>query len=358
MLTHEDIQARLGGAFPDVPEQPEQLRVVLVARLQDLALQLPTGRSHIVIPDCHLLTPADARVYPQNHFMLDTELGRLCAALRDLKAARRGELTVWHIGDLFDIWRARGGRDPKTEVDGISASYAETLDALTSSPPRGCRAEILAGNHDYALHDLDEWNAARFRIVENDDRARGDVLFMHGDSFEWIERAVPQDVKAFVVRLATWVSSGRHDLGQGDADSVATVNRFLAVGDQAIGTPKAQLADAPPDAGVPGDVWNVVAANDGKPDADNKHFFEPARLLALELKNHGHDIRLVVVGHTHFARIVRGDRGDGAPFVLMDCGAWFGQCRLSPTQPWLWSAQVGVLVQDDLRIYQLGWRQP
>jgi UDP-2,3-diacylglucosamine pyrophosphatase LpxH len=358
MLTHDDIQACLATAFPADTAQPARPNVALVARLQDAALQLPTARCHIVIPDCHLLTPADARVYPNNHFMLDEELGRLCAGLRDLKAVHRGELTVWHIGDLFDIWRARGGRGPKAEVDRIAEHYATALDALLSSPPRGCRAELLAGNHDYALHNLDEWNAARFEIVENDDRTRGDVLFMHGDAFEWIERAVPQQVKAFMVRLATWVSSGRHDLDQDrdDADRVAAVNRFLATGDQPIGVPQSVLADAMPVDGAPVDLWNVVAADEGDPQAANKHFYEPARLLALELRSHGHDIRLVVVGHTHFARIVRGDRGDGVPFALLDCGAWFGQCRLSPTQPWLWSAQVGVVVGDDLRVYQLGRR--
>ena len=36
----------------------------------------------------------------------------------------------------------------------------------------------------------------------------------------------------------------------------------------------------------------------------------------------GKDVRLVIIGHTHHARIVRGTRPDGTLFVLMDCGAW------------------------------------
>jgi hypothetical protein len=67
-------------------------------------------------------------------------------------------------------------------------------------------------------------------------------------------------------------------------------------------------------------------------------------------------VRLIVIGHTHQARIVRGKRKNGERFVLMDCGAWVGLDFLSNTlDAPIANAQIGVKVGDDLRIYQLGY---
>jgi hypothetical protein len=63
----------------------------------------------------------------------------------------------------------------------------------------------------------------------------------------------------------------------------------------------------------------------------------------------------VVIAHSHWARLLTGDRGDGKQLILMDCGAWFARCRLARDADWIWSAQIGVLLDDDLRIYQMGW---
>ena len=40
--------------------------------------------------------------------------------------------------------------------------------------------------------------------------------------------------------------------------------------------------------------------------------------------------------------------------VLMDCGAWFGKCKFGAAGADLWAQQIGVLAENDLRIYQLG----
>jgi len=358
MLTHDEVLESLHNLFPSNPNHPEGGGVTLVARYNNANVQLPSRRTHIFIPDCHLLNQEDAGAYPKYHFVQDVDLRSFLDGLRQLKAGRRGELIVWHLGDLFDVWRARGGRSAKEEVDEIAAQYGPIIDLLMSPPPGGCRAEVLAGNHDYVLHTLQEWRAPRFRIISDDDPAGGDALVLHGDVFSWVERTFPDDLQAAAVRLATWVSSGEHRLHQEDRDIVAAVNRNLKTGDQTIGMAKAQLFGGRPPAGIGVDAAiNVIDGDRGNENAPNKEFYAVAKALALELKKHGHNIRVVVIGHTHWARLVAGDRGDGDPFVLMDCGAWFGQCRLGSGEPWIWSAQIGVMIQDDLRLYQLGWRE-
>lgn len=357
MISHDEFRRRLLGIFPSNPKQPQDRGVALVARLQNAQLQLPGRRAHIFIPDLHLLNQEDAKAYPKYHFVQDADLRLFLKKLSTMKRRKRGELAVWHLGDLFDVWRARGGRGPKEEVDEIAADHSEILGLLVDPPPRGCRAEILAGNHDYVLHALQEWRAPRFYIISNEDRGGGDVLVLHGDVFSWVERTLPEDLQAAVVRLATWISSGQHRLHQEDK-VVAAINRNLKTGDEPIGMPQARLPKNQPIAHIKHNTSvNVIDGDRGKERAPNKRFFAAAKALALELKKHGHNIRVMVIGHTHWSRLVAGNRGDGDPFVLMDCGAWFGRCRLGPKGPWIWSAQIGVLIQNDLRLYQLGWRR-
>ena len=91
-------------------------------------------------------------------------------------------------------------------------------------------------------------------------------------------------------------------------------------------------------------------------DAKYQQLYVKARERADQETANGRDVSLVVIGHTHHARIILGSRSDGKPFAFMDCGAWVGTGFLSATMnaP-IWNAQIGVKVGDDLRIYQLGY---
>src|SRR4051794_12252266 len=84
-------------------------KVQLVARLQDDRLNFPqTGELHVFIPDVHLITAArrieGGYQYGTN---LPTLLESVVKALRGfkMKAAPVGEVVVYQIGDLFDLWR-------------------------------------------------------------------------------------------------------------------------------------------------------------------------------------------------------------------------------------------------------------
>lgn len=350
MLTHADIQAAFEQAFPGA--------VHLVARYSDAALDLPGGRAHIFLPDFHLLNHEDAKAYPKSGFKQGDDLLTLLKRLAKLKNANPALLHVWHLGDIFDIWRARGGLGPAAEVNKIAADYAEIVDRLRMGPPFGVRARIMAGNHDYPLHNLAEWRAARFRLIENDDPEAGDVLVLHGDVFSWVE-GLPDEIQARAVRFARWVSSGNKDLFN-DEESIAALNRELPVGDRAIGEPKSDLFNGSEDEdGTDDDApINVIEGDRGHPKAKNKKFFKGAKALADAFRERGHHIRLMVIGHTHMGRIIHGALDESGseehPFVLMDCGSWYGTCRLAPDGAFIHSAQVGVLVENEVRLYQFG----
>ncbi len=356
MLTHGEIVEALRGAFPPAPGREGEGGVTLVARHVDPNLRLMGHGAHIFIPDCHLLSQADAADFPKNHFRLDDDFLAFLERLRDLKAANDADLEVWQLGDLFDIWRASGGEGAKEQVDRIVADYAPAIGLLRFSPPGGVGADILAGNHDYALCQLEEWRARRFRLLRNAEGA--DVLVLHGDAFSALEGTLPDEIQRFGVRFARWVSSGGHDLQQGvDSEVLELANRGLRAGDQPVGMAKAPVSTvvAQLSPNLPNSV-NVIRGDEGDEEAENKKFYREARQLVEELNRLGHDISAVVIGHTHWARIVAGSRSDSAPLVLFDCGAWFGQSRLEAGGPWIWSAQMGVLIENDFRLYQLGWR--
>src|ERR1017187_3795134 len=91
-------------------------RVQLVARLRDERLNFPqVNELHVFIPDIHLITAA-RRVeggyqYGTNHPALLLTVVKSLRALK-LEAAPAGEVVVYQIGDLFDLWRQVDGLDP------------------------------------------------------------------------------------------------------------------------------------------------------------------------------------------------------------------------------------------------------
>lgn len=341
MLDHQTVQDALKAAFPG------QRGISLVAQHADAQLSLPKRRVHVFIPDCHMLSAQDAAAYPKTGFFQDAHLLKLLKGLTQLKADNPGQLMVWHLGDLFDIWRARGGRGPAAEVDHIAADHSEIVDLLRYGAPNGVGASLIAGNHDYAIHELGEWHAARYRILQNEDPEGGDILVLHGDIFDWIEK-LPDEIQARAVRFARWHASGKKDLFN-EEEVIADVNRGVAAGDKAIG--KGQVTLPAKASG------NVIDGEAGEADAPNKRFYRGAKKLAGALKKRGHKIRLIVIGHTHWARLVQGQLSKGEPFALMDCGAWTGYCRLGSAQPWLHNGQIGVLAGDEVRLYQVGWHE-
>ncbi len=349
MLNHQKVLETLKSAFP------YDRGVSLVARYADSQLQLPGGRAHIFIGDCHMLNKQDAEAYPSYRFLQDRDLRTLLIGLTTLKKDSPGQLKIWHLGDLFDIWRARGGLGPATEVGRITEAHSEICDLLTYGAPNGVGAQILAGNHDYELYKLPEWQAARYRIIENENPDGGDVLVLHGDIFEWIER-LPDKVQERAVQFATGHAAGKIDLFNEEA-AVAEINRGLKTGDAPIGKFQTNLSsEISNTTDFQSAAINVINAAAGEESAPNKLFFTAAFELSKAMRERGHDIRLMVIGHTHWARIVRGKTFEGKPFVLMDCGAWIGYCRFGQNEPWIHNGQIGVIADNEVRLYQIGWR--
>ena len=175
MSLHSDLLAKLESVAG----------VQLVARLTDARLNFPNvDELHVFIPDIHLITAARRAeagyVYGTNYpELLEKVVNSLAAFKRD--AEPTGEVVVYQIGDLYDLWRQVDGLDPEANAaSAIQNDHASLLSALRDPD---LNTQFLLGNHDYDLYrfpNFDAWQ--RSFILEPSG------MLLHGDVFDWVEK--------------------------------------------------------------------------------------------------------------------------------------------------------------------------
>lgn len=378
MIGHDEILAALQQEFPrGTAAQPEG--VFLVARLVDPDLGLGEPTSYVFIPDIHLVPEADAAHFPwvtTRPPQVDG-LTRLANVLGQLRQAD-ANLRVWQLGDCFDLWRTGDMGGPvAADVDATLTDRKTLTDALFTT----AGAQLLAGNHDQDLLGF-RWPGGpqAMNTVRLDRGAStADVMLAHGHQFDLIE-SLPREIKEFFARGAT-EKIRPTPLGMLEAANPhwdpkvpdppppgrpGDRNAFLYFGlDPANPLPLAQDSvnvvpyEPPEDDPAANFIASFGGGANRKPtiDGPRQTFFTDIASWAKQLsEGGGEDVRLAVIGHTHQARIVQGERKDRVPFVLMDCGAWVDSSFLADKldQP-IANGQIGVKVGHDLRIYQLGY---
>jgi UDP-2,3-diacylglucosamine pyrophosphatase LpxH len=361
----------------------------LVARLNRPDLfHDPSGLVRVFIPDMHLLS-----IHDQSHYLYSFDhdeanghlrRGELLAELLDeLRPHAAAVCELHQLGDFADLWRS-------FDDDGLRA--LETILARRDYPfldPLADRALFVAGNHDQELTATGAVRAEKSRLFPHG------VLVTHGDGLDPVEDmgrlnevavrllseghgvteydlrvpvgrllkgAVPlrgidpgAPPDAVNVRYATWsrkfldewkslfnASAGTSLDFRAERADILNAHELLLLGLDA----KTRLADAA------GRSWDDVPT-----DAKRR-----LKRLGMDGAPVDTSVRLIVVGHSHRARIVVAEEVDfsgdptGERFVLMDCGAWIERSIMedsagkSRTRP---SCQIGVQCGADLRIYQI-----
>jgi UDP-2,3-diacylglucosamine pyrophosphatase LpxH len=377
MLTHDDILAALRQEFPSGGPGADLDGVFLVARLQEPGLALDDPTPYVFIPDVHLVPTTDSRRFPwvtARDSQVDL-LTRLALLLGGLRAADPS-LQVWQLGDCFDLWRtADVGGNAEDDVSATQAAHQALFQALYGN----AGLQVLAGNHDQELlkFRLPGGPQALNTVTLHRGESTADVVLAHGHQFDPIE-TLPRDFKEFFARGATELvpPTPRSMLEATNPhwkpDLVNTppphrpgdANQFLHFGlkhDDPLPLDAAavnvvsyaQVRD-------PAKAFLDSFGGGGrKPTVDGPRqtFFTDIAWYANQMsQTGGRDVRLVVIGHTHRARIVRGKRPDGTLFVLVDCGALVGTSFLSDQlDAPIANGQIGVRVGNEIRIYQLGY---
>lgn len=371
MPTHDDILSALSSRLG----RP----LVLVSRLEETLLRIPSDFAAAFLPDLHLTSDAAGNQFAGYHFRreLRDTLGAVLDVLNSFSDLERIQL-----GDRYDLWRedVLGPRPIADQIAGIRRDHGACLVGLVAD--RGWR--FLAGNHDTRLSVVrgnEPYNDAAETIwcgATPPGGANTSILVLHGDYFDPVE-VLPTSWKEFgLLRVGRQTPETIQDLckeapsfriAPKDQYTVADTSHFTPYQHPPLptslvqGRNDADFAQVLQPNGAYNVFWYPSARNwvIGPADPGTK-FFEAARerTEGIALREGHPKPKLCVIGHTHDPRIVRGDRSDGqTPFVMMDCGAWVERSRLSraqggnpPPDP-VFSAHLGVVVGCELRIYQL-----
>ena len=336
MSLHADLLGRLQAIA----------RVQLVARLQDDRLNFPGANElHVFIPDIHLITAA-RRVeggyqYGTNHPVLLEAVVKSLRALK-LASAPAGEVVVYQIGDLFDLWRQVDGLDPNANA--ASAIQNDQASLLAALRDPDLNAQFLLGNHDYDLYRFPNFDAWQRSFV-----LAPSVMLLHGDVFDWVEK-LPAELKNLVLFLFT----ASHPAGTADLEKLRPLNnkqrggrKFRDFIQNRVPAPTGKWRETSDDGGN----WNVQVAG-AAPKQMLLYLDEARRKCGEANRQFGGALNMAVIGHTHQARIAVRDTEDEF-FALMDCGAWIENCSTADDPTPRPNAQIAALGANEARIYQL-----
>jgi UDP-2,3-diacylglucosamine pyrophosphatase LpxH len=314
--------------------------VRLVAALRHDQLGLPSGKDlRIFIPDFHLVSAERRKAYQYgtNHEELLVRVVRELTGIKQ-RAAADEAVEVYHIGDLLDLWREASSPDEMDEVPArIKDDHEDVIAALRD---RRLKAHFMLGNHDFDLYrwpDYAAWDR-RYYIPW---KTPG-VMVVHGDYFDWVER-LPERVKSIFVYL---FAPAPTDYKLGEMRKL--VREFHAGRDYsghlqlakpaAIGTMQSAELSIPPE-------WNVQKEG---------MFLDSGAQETRKANQQFHlNLKTIIIGHTHHARIAVQDAPDGSRFTLVDTGAWIEECQAEGDASPAPNAQITAMSGNEVRIYQL-----
>ena len=355
-----------------LPAFPGQ--VSLVGRYANPALGFDEASVRIFLPDFHWMSAVCLKRYTGGyHFngnLTIPTVGPMFAAVLGV-LEKLDQPEIYQLGDRYDLWREltpdddsdvlpaynRIRRDP--DVSGL----ADRLDALNT--------QYVRGNHDHWLGKLENQvkDAGRCCIESPD----GKILLRHGHRYDSIERILPDEVKVGGVWLCPTVKPSKHKVGPFSKENIKGIDDFLALREKA-GPDLGLYPTVQPDGAIPitgsSDIGKIE--NSAETYLDLARFwhgtgglndFEHVSYLTFgdQIMRFEQSLRkdhcLHVIGHTHHARLLVDKLPGGRLFVILDVGGWIEDCTIRPEKIQAYrapSAQIGVQIGNDIRLYQLG----
>jgi len=330
------------------------LNVSLVSSFQHECIGLP-DELHIFLPDIHLITgERQAEVdfgCSTNYEDLLTDLVR---QLKSFKVAKGGlPVTVHQLGDLLDLWRQAPQLDQSQDLGAwIANDHQNLMSALLDNE---LDMQFLLGNHDFNLCRCPNFDGWRSNVYLKNPAGTATAIALHGHVFDWEQDALntlPEPVKDALVCLSAPIwPPGTRQLGELIALNSQARQRMPNL-NQYIQAPKPVALGRTVSAG--GEVparFNVQTETDHL--QDGMKYVDAARALCQTAnQKYGTKLNMVVIGHTHHARIAVAEDGEGS-FVLVDAGAWIEQYLTPESEQPFKNAQIAAVGGNQARIYQL-----
>jgi len=250
----------------------------------------------VCIPDMHLLEKG-----PTDDFYEGTEanLDRFLSLL-DFLVEHKESIQVVQLGDMFDLWQARGNTNLVYEA------YPSVLGLLDDE----LSSTYIVGNHDI---DIVEWYQEqnitfdrlwRYFLEENADKEKR-VIFEHGFQAD------------FFNNQGAWSGA----IGREITEIVGLMEYLYPDIDVVLGESWERFKRI-------FSIYNAGLSAKKNPEF-SQHEYSNYYIDLMEKYNAGDtddieeatDLVLAVIAHTHNARLVSRPRNDRS-YYLMDCGSW------------------------------------
>jgi UDP-2,3-diacylglucosamine pyrophosphatase LpxH len=326
---HDDVYLELSSAGT----------VRLVASLRDARLNFPSPDDvRIFLPDMHVVSNQTRAKYSYGTNDMDL-LADILVRLAGLKARSQGRTVgVFQVGDFLDLWREEPVASARVDAASrIVMDHPRLMNAIFSPT---LKTRFLLGNHDIDLAwwpNFAAWERRYFLPPRGSTQASG--VMVHGDMFDWLE-LTPDPINQFFVYFFSPLA-GAADYDLHDVKTLVTRQNSVANFTNGIGgtAPLGEIFAAP-----------------GVPDRHNlgtHPYLEKARTAALAANRaYQLNLRFMVIGHTHHARLAVHDGGGDDFFALIDCGGWLEDAS-DASGAHFKNQTLAVLSENDVRIYLL-----
>lgn len=355
----------------------------LLARLKDERIGYPFPNDlRVFIPDLHIISPFRQEEfgykYSTNYIAHEDDLlpGMVKELIKFKKKViaenegihdqdKKKTVEVYQLGDFLDLWREtnKPWRTKPSEWRGyVNRIIESNLPTYKAFLDEILHTNFILGNHDFDLHRIpdfsDRWRFLIHFLVDRQEVPVGGIV--HGDIFSWVER-LPDPVQKFFVYFFSpqLPKKIRKQMVKTHIKGKFLIfKKFKDYRDHIMQKEAPKFDEFPLNNGLPpGNEWNVKRKGQGSKE-ELKYLNEAKKYFSQINQKNDFNLRMIVIGHTHFARIAVDD-DNGQFFALVDCGDWvkFHVARVKENGivnelPML-NAQIGVLCDNDVRIYQL-----
>lgn len=257
-----------------------------------------TNKLTICIPDIHLLERGPNDDFLDNNPEHEEQFISFLDFLLELKESEKDDLEIIQIGDLYDLWQARGNTNL------IQEAYTNILGLLDK-----LGTIYIVGNHDI---DLIKWHE------DKDEKFRRELRY-----YSYV------DEKLRAIYEHGYQADFANNQGSWSGAMGREITRIVGMMEYIYPNVDSIL----------GDVWGSISRifsiyNAGltpvkNPEQFNVHEYLNYYINLMEKYNKGDtddhldptDLVLSVIGHTHSPRLVKKPKNERM-YYLMDCGSW------------------------------------
>ncbi|HLP57374.1 MAG TPA: hypothetical protein VK186_01025 [Candidatus Deferrimicrobium sp.] len=344
--------------------------VYLVSRYMDERLKYAEPNDfRIFIPDLHLIDNKREKKYKYttNNPALFLDMLTELMNFKEAVSLEEVKVTVYQLGDFLDLWRQvsvsfSSNKATQKLIEGAQ-KIQEDKQAIVAKL-KELNTQFVFGNHDFDLQHIPDFAGTELRYFFPLEETSAFTL--HGDVFSLFEKSMPVSLKNLGVNVfGPSVKPGTRQLGEFRKEVIKLgleqanqSNQFQDYIQQPTPIDLIDIIHITPETI---DIDDVINETNFNINTNLTYLKEAGEFASTVNQQQGWDLRFGVISHTHRARIAVNEpslAGNNPEefFALIDCGGWVGNCigtSLDGTNILMPSAQIGVLYNNEARIYQL-----